>query len=557
MHGLQACHQPLDWNQLLQPIPSSSFGFSSAGASEDVDPINMARLRFRGAEQLAASSSQECVDEYYAAVLWSWLAGAGQLNSPAQEIANQALARLLNEGQARGRLDLREGLKVNHAGTVRIIPIETRGLPWTSEDFHECRVVGRYYHCNISNYHQTSGLGVPVVILRHKPASASHSCDFLPKTAAFAATAVLTPDGSSLRLYAPLRFKQDSFEGMETPLATDTTADLAYGLHFHPQTRIEDFLRPDSSRDPSLLYFLEPYQPDKIPVIFVHGLLSSPDAWTNIINELRTAPEISETYQFWGFKYATGAPFVRSAADLRIQMDAVLQRYCEEDDQHLLHRSVMIGHSMGGLISKLAIAHSDEALWDSIAYLPIETVATDEATRARLIERLYFDPHPMIRRTVFIATPHQGSSSAGRICGKVASALVYNDDSTFEQLLRDNIGGFSDSVASGLPTSIDMLDPRQPFLDTIGRLRLNPCVPKHTILGTRVSLPGHPPSDGIVSRTSAQHPDAISEKQIPASHNGLLKHPETVEELRRILSLHISELTSTYSSHDRVNPTND
>lgn len=557
MHGLQACHQPLDWNPFLQPIPSSSFGFASAGASEEVDPLNIARSRFQSGERLATGSSNQCIDEYYAAVLWSWLAGAGQFDSSAQEIANQALARLLNEGQSRGCLDLRRGLKVSHAGTVRIIPIEAIGFPWASEDFHELRVVGRYYHCDISNYHRASGLGVPVVILRHKPASAAHTCDFLPKNSAFAATAVLTPDGSSLRLYAPLRFKQDSFEGMETPLATDTTADLAYGLHFHPQTRIVDFLRPDSSRDPSLLYFLEPYQPDKIPIIFVHGLLSSPDAWTNIINELRTDPEIAETYQFWGFKYATGAPFVRSAADLRIQMDAVLQRYGEEDDEHLLHRSVMIGHSMGGLISKLAIAHSDESLWDSIAYLPIETVATDEATRARLIERLYFDPHPMIRRTVFIATPHQGSSSAGRICGKVASAMVYNDDSTFEQLLRDNIGGFSDSVASGLPTSIDMLDPRQPFLDTIGRLRLDPCVPKHTILGTRVSLPGHPPSDGIVSRTSAQHPDAISEKQIPASHNGLLKHPETVEELRRILSLHISELRYPYSSRDRVTPTNE
>lgn len=503
----------------------------------------MARSRFQAGERLATGGSKECVDEYYAAVLWSWLAGAAQFDSSAQGIANQSLARMLNEAQSRGRLDLRRGLEVNHAGAARIIPIEAIGFPWANEDFHELRVVGRYYHRDVSHYYRTKGLGVPIVILRHKPASASHTSDFLPKTAAFAATAVLAPDGSTLRLYAPSRFKQDSFDGIETPLATDTTADLAYGLHFHPQTRIEDFLRPDSGRDPSLLYFLEPYQPEKIPVICVHGLLSSPDAWTNILNELRTCPEIAENYQFWGFKYATGAPFVRSAAELRAQMDAVMQRYCEEDCQHLLHRSVMIGHSMGGLISKLAIAHSDEELWDSIAYLPIETVATDEATRARLIERLYFEPHPMIRRTVFIATPHQGSSAAGRICGKVASALVYNDDSTFEQLIQDNVGGFSDSVVSGLPTSIDMLDPKQPFLETIGRLRLNACVAKHTILGIKYRVPGHPPSDGIVSAISAQHPEVISEKQIPASHNGLLKHAETVEELRRILRLHLAETT--------------
>jgi pimeloyl-ACP methyl ester carboxylesterase len=510
----------------------------------------MARSRFRGAELLATGSSRECVDEYYAATLWSWQAGAGQLDSTAQELANQSLARLLHEGVSRGRLDLQRGLEVNHAGGVNRIPIETIGLPWESQDFHELRVVGRYYHRDVTNYHTTRGVGVPVVMLRHKPAAAPHTADFLPKTTAFSATAVLTPDGSTLRLYDPLRFKKDVFDGIETQLATDTTADLVYSLNYHPQTRIEDFLRPDSSRDPSELYFLEPYQPNKVPVIFVHGLLSSPDAWVNIINELRTHPEIGETYQFWAFKYATGAPFIRAASDLRNQLDAVIQQYGMKDEHKLLYRSVMIGHSMGGLITMLSIAYSGEDLWNSIAYLPIEAVATDEAMRARLTERLYFDPHPMISRTIFIATPHQGSIAAGRVCGKVASALINNDDSSFEQLLEDNIGGFRDSVASGLPTSIDMLDPKQPFLASIGRLPLNGCVPKHTILGNKYHLAGHHSSDGIVSVISAQHREAISEKQIAASHNGLLKHRETYEELLRILRLHIADSEPIPNSGD-------
>jgi hypothetical protein len=197
---------------------------------------------------------------------------------------------------------------------------------------------------------------------------------------------------------------------------------------------------------------------------------------------------------------------------------------------------------MGGLISKLTIAHSGEDVWDSIANIPIDFVATDEQTRSRLIERFYFDPHPMIRRTIFIATPHQGSSTAGRACGKLASALVQADNSMLEQVLDDNPGSFKPEVTSGLPTSIDMLDPNQPFLATLGSLRLNECVPKHTILGNKYHVLGHHPSDGVVSVTSAQHPEAVSEKQVSASHNGLLKSPETVHELVRILRLHSAEL---------------
>lgn len=512
-----------------------------SGIAPATDSLSMARSRYRYAEHLSCRPSQECVDAFYSAVLWGWQAGASECDSSAQRITNQALARLLHEGRSRGCFDLQHGLEVNFAGETRHVPIECIGFPWSKDDFHELRVVGHYYHCGVSQYQSARGLGVPVVILRTKPKGAPHTDDFLPRTAAFPATAVMMPDGLSLRLYDPLRIHHDSIDGCDLSFARDTTADLVYGLHYHPQTRITDFLRPDQNQAPSLLYFAEPFQSNKIPVVFVHGLLSSPDAWVNVINQLRVYPEILDNYQFWGFKYATGAPFIRSAAELRSQLDAVVTHPRVGDHHHRLNHSVMVGHSMGGLIAKLAIAHSGDELWNSIAYLPIESVATDEATRARLIERLYFDPHPMIRRTIFVATPHRGSITAGRICGRLASALVQNDDSTFEQLREDNIGGFNDSLASGLPSSIDMLDPSQPFLETIGRLPLNPSVSKHTILGNKFHVAGHHPSDGVVSETSAQHPESLSEKKIAATHNGLLRHPETIQELLRILRLHLTE----------------
>ena len=154
-----------------------------------------------------------------------------------------------------------------------------------------------------------------------------------------------------------------------------------------------------------------------------------------------------------------------------------------------LRRAVLIGHSMGGLVSKLTVSHSGEDVWNSIANLPLENVATDEMTRANLAERLFFDPHPLVQRAVFVATPHRGSALAGRAVGKIAGALVSESEPAYEQIMRDNVSGFKESVSRRMPTSIDFLNPDQPFLDTIGRLRVSRCVTLHSIIGDGVPLP--------------------------------------------------------------------
>jgi hypothetical protein len=193
---------------------------------------------------------------------------------------------------------------------------------------------------------------------------------------------------------------------------------------------------------------------------------------------------------------------------------------------------------MGGLISKLMVSHSGEDVWNSVANLPLERVATDERTRANLAERLYFDPHPLVDRVVFVATPHQGSALAGRAVGKIAGSLVSESDPAYEQIMRDNVNGFKASVSRRMPTSIDLLNPNQPFLETIGRLRVSSRVGLHSIIGNGVPLPGAGGSDGIVSVESARHPGVASELYVHASHSGILRNMQTVEEIKRILRLH-------------------
>jgi pimeloyl-ACP methyl ester carboxylesterase len=531
-------------------VPSISGADRAEGR---IDWLQMACRRHEQGEWESLHQNSVCVDDFYSASLWSWQAFSEQDDAPEPfdptdrtvQQYNQSLSRLLHEGEKHHRLRPGTSLQVQVAGKPCSVPVELRGFAWTNDDFQHCIVVGHYVHRTLSHVKKTPGIGVPVVITRTRAPNLPHESDFLPSTAVFSATAVLHPDGTGLALYNPQNTTTVEIDGRCLPLARDLTASLAYGLHHHSQTRVRDFLRPDGAQASSKLYFLEPYQPDKIPVVFVHGLLSSPDAWADLYNELRADPVLSQSYQFWAFKYSTGAPFIRSAATLRNQMDAAYERFDPVRGNPNLRRGVLIGHSMGGLISKLMIAHSGEDVWDSVANLPLESVATSEETRAGLANRFYFDPHPMASRVVFIATPHQGSQTAGRAIGKVASKLVVQNDNTFDQLIEDNIGGFKETVTRGLPTSIDLLNPKQPFLGVLDRLALSDCVPLHTILGTGLPISLHR-SDGVVSIASAQHPKAVSEVKVPSTHNGVLRRPETIHEIKRILQLHLLGPDASY-----------
>jgi pimeloyl-ACP methyl ester carboxylesterase len=57
----------------------------------------------------------------------------------------------------------------------------------------------------------------------------------------------------------------------------------------------------EKTESKSGLYLLEPYDPNRIPVVFVHGLLSSGYTWLNVSNAVRADPEIRRRYQVWVF----------------------------------------------------------------------------------------------------------------------------------------------------------------------------------------------------------------------------------------------------------------
>jgi pimeloyl-ACP methyl ester carboxylesterase len=384
---------------------------------------------------------------------------------------------------------------------------------------------------------------------------------FLPERSTFAATAVLRPrsprDGppgpsdapATLELYNPHAIGEIEIGGQRTALAADLSAPLAYrAIHESPRGfDLAWFLDPTAARGGEGLFFLEPYQPGKIPIVFVHGLLSSPSTWTDLINDLRATSGFDDHFQIWGFRYATGTSFLRTAADLRRDLYDAVHTTDPRGVDASLRSIVLVGHSMGGLVSKLQAVESRDLLWRTVAARPLEQIVADEPTRRELAEVLFFDPHPNVRRVVFLAVPHGGSSFAARPIGRVASALARPDEERAQRharLIADNPGVFIPETQRRLPTSIDMLEPKNPILQTIRCLPLGEHVGAHSVIGTGGAFTLLEPGDGVVPVASAMHGQVQSVAFVRANHERVHRHEETVQHVRAILMRHLAEFSA-------------
>ena len=314
---------------------------------------------------------------------------------------------------------------------------------------------------------------------------------------------------ATLDLYDPLHVTHVNFGAVEHELTRDISAPLAFVSAEVDRNNWRDFLRPGTENGNMGLRMLQPYQPGKIPVVLVHGLLSDKFTWIQMVNDLRSVPWINERFQIWTFQYYTGQPFLRSGAELRQALSEAIHTF---DPQHMdpaMGQMVLVGHSMGGLVSKLQVTSSQNILWDAIASRPFNEVAIEPGDRQQVSQLFFFEPLPSVRRVLFIGTPHQGSFWADNSAGRLGSTLVSMPKDRVEllqTLVKNNPDVFSKYLRKGIPTSIDLLRPDSPLLLGMQRLPVSPAVRLHSIVGTGSSLSDGTPADGIVPVSSRHAP---------------------------------------------------
>jgi len=518
-----------------------------------------AEREYAAATEMERRGYAKCVDGYFQAAVMSWRCLQARCQTGADDIAanrarslyHSSLAKLLETGQRFCRLDPQQQLEVFTPVGRRVVPVAFHGFVRPPEDFNQLCVVGQYQTNELTRTFSNCGLGVPLVVvrLRHKEER------FHPNRQVFAATAVLTRETSAgdspgvplagtseyrLAFYDPLRVSHVECGGRRLPLAADISAPFVAILAGSERTWWQDFVQSRPPEGNGKLFMVEPYQPGKIPVVFIHGLLSDPVTWVNLANEIQAHPQLRERYQLWAFKYWTGAAFLAPAAVLRRELAAAVELHDPMKEDPALRRMVLVGHSMGGLIAKLQVTYSHATLWDAIASRPFETIAATDRQRRDLAASFFFEPSANVERIVLIGTPHQGATLAQRSLGRLGASLVQegSEEAEYAQFIANNPGLIVPEYEDRLPTSIDLLEPDSTLLIAMQHLCIRSGVCLHSIIGTGGCVL-HEPSDGVVTVVSARHPCAASEACVDERHERLPGNAQTAEEVIRILQFHL------------------
>jgi pimeloyl-ACP methyl ester carboxylesterase len=341
-------------------------------------------------------------------------------------------------------------------------------------------------------------------------------------------------------------------------LAADLTAPLLDMLAGMPRAGIEGFIQPFGQGDTQpKLEILEPHQPGRIPVVFIHGLASDEGTWFDMLNELRAWPTFHRRFEPWVYHYPTGASFLQMSAVLRRELRAAVQAADPEGRDPAMRNLVLVGHSMGGLHAKMQVVDPGTAIWDTIATRPFSELRLPADVKTLVGRTFFFKPLPFVKRIVFIATPHRGSALASLGVGRLASVAVRQPpqmQAVHDMAVRANPGLLRPDFERRMPTTIDILRPESPYLRVLERLRLPCWVATHSVVGDgHISLTGGR-DDCVVPVGSAHTPGAASEIVVPASHTRVHHHPATITEVQRILCTHLHEADTGAPAAGGVGP---
>src|SRR5207302_7250441 len=133
-------------------------------------------------------------------------------------------------------------------------------------------------------------------------------------------------------------------------------------------------MNPQKYAEAARLLQLQPFDPARTPVIFVHGLQETPVSWVPMVDSLRDDPWIRKHYQFWVYGYPSGYPYPYSSMLFRRDLDGIKRAFPNHK------RVVLIGHSMGGMICRLMITDAEDKIWrDFFSTPPAKTAGAGDA----------------------------------------------------------------------------------------------------------------------------------------------------------------------------------
>ena len=399
----------------------------------------------------------------------------------------------------------------------------------------------------------TPGFGVPLAVTTPR-CDDRPLCNMLPPEGVFRwATAWFevdpTSDASRPRLVIadPVTVSALEFGDRRYPLAIDTSAFYLKGVQTSKLRRLGvwGLLGGDEVGRRAGLYLLEDYDPNKRPLVMIHGLGSNPLTWARLSNGVWGSPDLRARFQVWHVVYQTEAPMLVARRRVKGYLDAGWRVLDPEGDDPARSGLVLIGHSLGGVISRMLCVDSGDTLWSAAFTVPPAALRGEPADIEMMESIFRFQPYPGISRAIFLGAPHGGSPSADKWFGRLFRVLIGRrtpEVQSLLQLVNDNPYAIREELREaflqGRINSISSLQTVQPIRRAGQSLMPGAEIPYHTIAG---ALPGRQPeTDGVVPLASALLPDAATTLVVESNHK-LYESDEALTEVLRILREDIAQ----------------
>lgn len=427
------------------------------------------------------------------------------------------------------------------------IPLEMLSREWTLDDFSVFLFASDFEITGLKNRYRRYGLGVPMVARCRNGRQNSPRFRYClqemcaPMTVFFSFDESGTP---TLLILDAMERSTAQVGSISVPLEIDYTTPLAYSFELASQKNAldgatvgllnPDFLLKETEDGTRLLkgvYMPQAYDPNKIPVVMVHGLWSSVMTWMEMYNTLNSIPEIRENYQFWFYCYPNGQPFWVSATQLRDDLDALRKDLDPTRENTNMDRMILVGHSMGGLVALLQTIDSEERFWNQITSVPASELPGNPETNREVARWFHARPNPSISCVITMGTPCLGSGYANSTTrgitgffGKKASLVEGN----LERFKEENREKIHNTELLDCFTALDSLQKDSVFWDALAETKPACWVAYVNVIARMKEEKSGSLSDGVVSLESARLPWESNEFFITAFHHEITNDAEAI-----------------------------
>lgn len=387
------------------------------------------------------------------------------------------------------------------------------------------------------------GLGAALVGIRDQRPDRVEEMDFFPMRGLHVPVTLtmdtLRKKGDAtyvtLSLRNPLLEQSCSLGRRDVPVAADFSAPIAVILKGRNEAKrgLDGFFKADQRIKQSGIFLLEPYDPDRIPVLLIHGLISVPIIWRDIIPDLMSDPKISRKYQFMVFTYPSSYNVAESALLLRDELAKIRAKYDPQGKDPLSRNMVVAGHSMGGILTHILVADIRGNLWKQFSDVPFDQVEISAEKKERIRRLLFFEPDPAVQRAIFFSAPHRGANMAeAGFAGMLSNIAKLPVDvlATTSDLVnpeaRTSLNLKVDPTKKA--TSVQSLKPESPMVAALDASPYRKGVIYHSVIGDRGKGDTPNSSDGVVDYWSSHQDGATSELIVPTNH-GSYKSPLAID----------------------------